>query len=279
MKPTQYLVFLLLPTVYFSQTDHSKFIYDDLDVTVEKPDKNKSYDANYNEDNKIYKPGKKLTYSYSIVKNNQKYLIKKGNLEMQPEGFSVAGWEFVEFEKQNDETVNYITIEPHPGNAFAGVDPGYNQTAIEYKYVMKNNDFFSMETTGAIENDMNVWIHPPRNIYFEILELNPFPYIKAPYKIGTKWKWGLEIGDHWSDERWLKWEGGIENKYEYEIREKKNINTKLGNLECYIVYGKAKSRIGETELTSYFNEQFGFVKLEYTNIDGSKTFFELEKAE
>lgn len=77
----------------------------------------------------------------------------------------------------------------------------------------------------------------------------------------------------------MKWEGKIENKYEYEIKEKKNITTKLGNLECFVVYGKAKSRIGETKLISYFNTQFGFVKLEYTNIDGSKTFLEIEKAE
>ncbi|MFP3577738.1 hypothetical protein, partial [Brevibacillus sp. SIMBA_040] len=60
---------------------------------------------------------------------------------------------------------------------------------------------------------------------------------------------------------------------------KKNISTKLGNLECFIINAKAKSRIGETELLSYFNPVFGFVRLEYKNIDGSKTILELEKVE
>ncbi len=82
-----------------------------------------------------------------------------------------------------------------------------------------------------------------------------------------------------SDKRWLEWKGGIENVYDYEIKENKIISTKLGNLECYIIQATAKSRIGETELISYFNSKFGFVKLEYKNIDGTKTVLELEKVE
>jgi len=50
---------------------------------------------------------------------------------------------------------------------------------------------FSM--SGTIENEGNVWIHPPRDNYFKIIELNPFPYIKAPYNIGAKWAWKLKI--------------------------------------------------------------------------------------
>ncbi|MDW9379143.1 hypothetical protein [Chryseobacterium sp. JV558] len=53
----------------------------------------------------------------------------------------------------------------------------------------------------------------------------------------------------------------------------------MRNLECYIVHAIANSRIGKTELISYFNPKFGFVKLEYTNIDNTKTVLELEKVE
>jgi hypothetical protein len=37
--------------------------------------------------------------------------------------------------------------------------------------------------------------------------------------------------------------------------------------------------LGTTKLKSFFNENFGFVKLDYTNIDGTKTIIELEKVE
>ncbi|MFP3632484.1 hypothetical protein SB776_38415, partial [Burkholderia sp. SIMBA_045] len=85
--------------------------------------------------------------------------------------------------KQDNLTIDKLLLQASSGNPFANI-PGYNQTAISYEYIMKNGEPFTMETTGAVENEMNVWIHPPRGSFFEILELNPFPYIKAPYKIG-----------------------------------------------------------------------------------------------
>ena len=37
----------------------------------------------------------------------------------------------------------------------------------------------------------------------------------------------------------------------------------------------ATSRLGETHLTALFHPKYGFVKLDYTNIDGSRTVLEL----
>ena len=85
----------------------------------------------------------------------------------------------------------------------------------------------------------------------------------------------MGIGDHWADERWKVWEGKIENEYEYEITDKRTLKTDLGEIECLVIESNAKSRIGETKLTAYFNPEYGFVKLDYTNIDGSKTNLEL----
>ncbi|MGO3182768.1 MAG: hypothetical protein ACTIJ9_08055 [Aequorivita sp.] len=109
----------------------------------------------------------------------------------------------------------------------------------------------------------------------DILELNPFPFIKAPYKVGNSWDWWLGIGSQWGDERWKTWEGGIENQYFYEITKKKIIETEFGKLECFIIESTAWSELGETKLTAYFNEKYGFIKLNYINIDGSKTNLEL----
>jgi hypothetical protein len=41
----------------------------------------------------------------------------------------------------------------------------------------------------------------------------------------------------------------------------------------------AESELGKTYLTSYFNETYGFVRLEYINIDGSTLNIELYKAD
>ncbi|UOK41699.1 MULTISPECIES: hypothetical protein [Flavobacterium] len=280
MKIIKFIPILLFPISGLSQANLEKYVIDDDGITAEKPNSSKTYDENYNSNNIIYTAGRRFTYSYYYQNiKGEKFLIKKGGDILQPGGYSISDWEFVDIEKQDDKTVCLLILKPNSGNPFAKDTPDYNQTAIGYVYLMKNGKSFSMEITGAIENEMNVWIHPPRSKFFEILELNPFPYIKAPYKIGTKWNWKLKIGDHWSDKRWLEWKGEIENIYDYEIINKTNISTKLGNLECYVVNAKAKSKIGETELVSYFNPNFGFVKLEYKNIDGTKTVLEIEKVE
>jgi hypothetical protein len=122
-------------------------------------------------------------------------------------------------------------------------------------------------------------MHPPRTDLFKILEINPFPYIKEPYKIRNSWTWKLEFDNHWADKRWLIWEGAYENKYTYKITDQLKLQTKFGEIECLIITSSAVSKLGKTKLTSYFNSQYGFVKLDYSNIDGSKIIIELEKIE
>lgn len=279
MKTQKFLLFLFIPVSFFSQKIPGNFMIDDDGITVEKFEKAIPYDDNYNKNNIIYTKGKRFIYSYWYQNlEGKKFLIGKGP-EIQEKDYVINDWKFIDIDHQNDETLKTITLEPIQGNIFKDQIPGYNQTGISYEYIMNNKSPLTMEMTGAIENEMNVWIHPPRGSFFEILEINPFPYIKAPYQLGNKWQWKLEIGDHWSDKRWKEWKGGIENNYIYEITDRKNISTPLGDLECYIVTAKAKSRIGETELISYFNPKFGFVKLEYKNIDGTKTVLELQKVE
>lgn len=279
MKTQKLIPLLFIPVSFFSQKIPDKFMVDDDGITVEKLNKSLPFDDNYNKDNKIYTKGKRFVYSYYYQNTEgKKFLIGKGP-EIQEKDYIINDWKFIDFDNQNEETVKNITLEPVPGNIFKTQIPEYNQTGISYEYLMNNTHPLTMETTGAIENEMNVWIHPPRGSFFEILEINPFPYIKAPYTVGNKWQWKLKIGDHWSDKRWMEWKGGIENNYQYEITGKKKIPTKLGELECFIVTAKATSRIGETELISYFNPIFGFVKLDYKNIDGTKTVLELEKVE
>ena len=130
--------------------------------------------------------------------------------------------------------------------------------------------------SGIVENERNLWMHPNRECLFQILELNPFPYIQYPIKKGKTWKWRLSIGSHWGDERWKTWIGGIVNKYKYKITDTDcEVVTPMGTLSCVKVEAVAKSRIGKTYLTAYYNETYGFVKMGNTNIDGSRLLVDL----
>jgi hypothetical protein len=230
--------------------------------------------ARYTEDNEIYKAGNiyHFTYTYKDKLNNEFYYSRL------PDEI----WEFIPKEKMKDSAIIGFSIKILPDLDNFKRLPEYNQTVIKYTYVMSNGkvDNSFSEKTGLVENSMNIWMHPPRTDFFKILEINPFPFIQQPYKNGNKWRWSLEIGGFWGDARWKTWEEVITNQYVYEIIDVDNIiRTSLGELNCYKIDSYAESELGKTHLISYFNGTYGFVRLEYINIDGSTLNIELYKAD
>ena len=247
----------------------------------------------YSHDNKIYKVGRIFIYDYYYQdKSGNRYQMKLDkSLETIEKKWSelkvdsgYKGWVFTSTTDDDTNVVKKVKVTVRSGGleGFQKMDPNYTQTIIRYDLMIHNGNSEARgywEGTGVIENKKNLWVHPPRNKFFEILEINPFPYIKAPYKIGHSWTWELSIGNHWSDRRWLIWEGRNLHTYKYTITAKVSLKTKLGDLKCYVVESESNSKIGTTRLTAYFNKKYGFVKLDYTNIDGTKTVMDLEKVE
>lgn len=241
---------------------------------LEQPQNN--IERDYTKDNRIYKKGKSFDFNYRFENaNGEKYLYH----QMTPKpGLSSTEREalyfLVPFKESIHDFTQKITLEILGGPSPFGDD--YTQTLIRFKYFKRSGIQQQEEKTGLIENLENIWMHPPRIGMFRILELNPFPYVKFPLKIGKKWDWELNIGDGWGNSKWKEWEGSILNKYEYKITDNVQIESGMGNLDCYVINAEAESRIGKTYLKSYFNEIHGFVRLEYINIDSSKTIFELD---
>ncbi len=248
-------------------------------IYVEKFDSNNTTADRFTADNQTYRKGNKLTYDYY-------YQDKEGNKFKFQEAANAAdldfsergkAWFLVSTDSLKDETVDKVVLTVVGTNDWWQKNkPDYDQTVISYKYPKVSGETKFSSTTGLIENTKNVWAHPPRDKLFRILEINPFPFIQAPYEVGNKWDWSLKIGSSWGDERWKIWEGAIENKCQYEITDKKMISTKLGEMECYEIQSTATSSIGQTHLTAYFNMDKGFVKLDFTNIDATKTVLEMD---
>ncbi len=237
-----------------------ELVPDDDGILVEKFDSTNTDENRYNKNNTIFKVGTSFKYDFE-------HLTPAGEVTYFKINEDQKGWIFVDAEATDSLVVKSVVIDVINGNPMAQFLPDYNQTVIAYMLV--EGIPFSM--SGVIENEASVWMHPPREHYFKILELNPFPYIKAPYEVGTTWTWDLAIGSSWADERWKTWEGVIENKYQYEITDQVTLETDMGDLDCFVIESSAESRIGETALTAYFHPEYGFVRLNYTNIDGSKT--------
>jgi len=251
----------------------------DEGIYVEKFDSTNTDENRYTENNSTYKRGKKLTYDYYYqnLKGEKFKFRNRKNVSGLAFKERVKAWDFVSIDSIYNEVIDKVELTVNYGLQSMRSIPGYNQTVITYEYPRLVGESSSMSSTGVIENEKNIWIHPPRNKFFRILELNPFPFIQAPYEIGNQWNWKLKIGDFWADERWKTWEGSIENKYEYQITDRRKISTKIGKFDCFEIKATATSSIGKTHLTAYFNEVVGFVKLEYTNIDSTKTVLEIIK--
>ena len=282
----KYQLLLLSLIVFFlsCSTQKTKSEKKDYEIIYENGIYREKFDSTntalnrFTANNQTYKGGNIYTYNYYYEnRKGEKFKFEeiKGAGDLSFNDMEKA-WFFVPLDSVTDRTIDKVIMEVEYGlESFIDRIPDYDQTVISFKYPQVNGKRNFSSATGLIENEKNVWAHPPRARFFRILELNPFPYIRAPYEVGTKWIWFLQIGSPWGDSRWKTWEGSITNDYEYEIVDKKLINTALGELECFEIFSTATSRIGKTYLKAYFNEDIGFVKLDYTNIDSTKTVLDL----
>lgn len=232
-------------------------------IVVEVFDDNSSL-TRYNDDNTVYKSGKKFRIEYSYI-----------NLEGEEFLFAVSPnkkWKFVPKNSITDSTITHLIMEVMPDlSEFIKYDSSYNQTIIKYYYYNSENKMPFRSSTGVIENVYNIWMHPPRDHMFKILEINPFPYIKHEKSNLTKWKWSLTVGDYWSVEECKTWKGDVKLKYKYKIlKDKEYINIGDAKHECTIVEAEQRSRLGKSYLKSYYNQEHGFLRLEYTNVDKTK---------
>ncbi len=60
------------------------------------------------------------------------------------------------------------------------------------------------EKTGVLENTETIFLHPPRNKDYAILEFSPFPLVHFPLSVGQEWTWSLDIGTHWAKQAGIK---------------------------------------------------------------------------
>lgn len=227
-------------------------------IFVEKFDSTIVDDNRYNFDNLVFKVGRTFVYDYQYVdKAGQAFHFEGGR----------DGWNFAPVGTDRYYVVKQVHVKVLPGlEPMIQTIPDYNQTLLNFT-CPPNTDY---TISGVVENYRNIWMHPPREALFRILELNPFPFIQAPYEVGHTWEWELEVDPKWGDPRWATWEGIITNKYNYKIVESKTIPTAFGDLDCLLIKADATSELGATSMLAAFHPNYGFVDMKFVNIDGSK---------
>jgi hypothetical protein len=132
------------------------------------------------------------------------------------------------------------------------------------------------QRVGAIETKEEFWLHPPRYGAYRILELNPFPHIKLPAVSGNTWEWKVyPPAEPYADPAWASWKGILPVQFRYTLGGLQQLTTPFGNLPCHRVQASGTSKLGTTALEAYFHPAYGFVRLNYRNIDASRMQLEL----
>jgi hypothetical protein len=161
---------------------------------------------------------------------------------------------------------------------------GYNslskeQTLIKYDYYnRKNGKIFFGEQTGIAEDSNRIFIHPPREYAFIITEFCPFPRVEYPLYIGKEWTGSIFIEESMMRRaKWLEDSNSTTSfESEYKVLDTLRLDTPFeDDIFCYRIFAKNTGELGESSLEVYFNPRYGFIKMDYENIDSSRLSFEM----
>lgn len=127
--------------------------------------------------------------------------------------------------------------------------------------------WLSTDTTGIIENDKRIWLHPPRNNQYLLTEIAPFPDFRKKSKVGDQYSSITFIGSGFGP-----WDGK-KVKSTYSIT---NIDKVIEDSLWTI---KAISEIeGEINNCEFiFSDKRGFILLSYSFFNGDSLTMKLEK--
>ena len=177
------------------------------------------------------------------------------------------------------DTIRFLTTKKIKKYLFSA-----NQTIVYWKYTnlitdsllktkIHNFTWGKIEKSGAIEDEIGYWIHPPRYNQYWITEIAPFPSVNLPCEKNKKYQSILGIGkdcQEWSN---------LIIKWNYEIVDKVTMKIGLNNYECWVIRSESESNLGKSFLVTIFNEKIGFVEFHYNFYNKTKIDIELVRIE
>lgn len=203
----------------------------------------------------IFKPCREYIFKATLLERDEK-LISQSQIKMMATG---SRWS-IQPELQDEVLIQYEYKKEDVANI--------NKHQINK--IMSNSVWRKSTKTGIIENVKQIWMHPFRSNQFLFTEVAPFPEVKWPLYNGKSWTGELNIYNGWGD--WNNSSG----KFVYKVENKEDIQTQFGLIgDCWKIESIATYPFGKSFLDYWFNEELGFVKMNYINYEGQKLNIEL----
>lgn len=127
-------------------------------------------------------------------------------------------------------------------------------------------------TSGLIETDSLIWLHPFRGNQYAYTEVAPFPEVKiSKLQVGTSWDGGvLAILLGW---------GGLKGKVTHNYQVLANSKIKWNNkelLDCWEIKGTGlHDKLGESTVNFVYQKEVGFLTMDYHFYNGYRIVFSL----
>lgn len=263
-------------------------------IYIEKPDHSGKEKHRYSHDNISYKLNKRFIFDYYYIDG---WGVKKKFLLSNNEANTGNPLNLASGMQPNDSTIDKIKLVITDSvETFPNYDSTYTQTVVSYEYIVKNlqstdtlcncyekkyaparSFLCSGVSTGTIDNYKNLWIHPPRQFTFRMLQFSPFPFYYRDETV-DHWSWKVEVSGVYLDARWVNTKENIKMKFDYERQKDEVVHCALGKIKCKVTQATGtpgNNAFSKTFLKSYYHPAYGFVRLEYTNINGSKLVIQL----
>lgn len=132
------------------------------------------------------------------------------------------------------------------------------------------NVFLPNNNTGVIDNGDTIWLHPPRHDIYFVHEFTPFPEVRFPIEVGKQWT--TDFGYVWPSKE-LNIPAGVKVKPHYTVEVKfEEYSDILGRtIDCYRIVGVINQALIKSKWIGVFNDELGFIRMEFHNIDQSIT--------
>jgi hypothetical protein len=155
-------------------------------------------------------------------------------------------------EEMWDDAVNHFeieVIEDYDSRFFKEVNSNYLQTSFNYRYYNKKGKLLGLELTGLVENEKNIYIHPPRVNMFRILRIAPYPILL------------LEQDEN----------------QEKKLKELYNYKSQSIGAQKYQINSSYKTDSSFATLDAIYSKKLGWEELKYVINDTIKISFFLDK--
>jgi hypothetical protein len=132
-------------------------------------------------------------------------------------------------------------------------------------------DWDKKVTTGIIEMDSFVWMHPFRQNQYFFTQVAGFPEIYLPIKAGKSWTSKINIHVGWGD-----WENSTVLTT-YQILNLETVDVPFKKLDAWHVSATTVAEYGTTQNDFWYSEEFGFIKMTIKNYKGQLLSIELKE--